>query len=175
MGEKARDFLGAAAGAGVVVVGDVANHAERMLVQREEPGFLHRHGAAGDRMGVDDAGDLRAGLMDRARDRKAAAIDRVLGGLDIVTVGVELDQRGGGDLLVQETIGVDQEMLVRPRDARGDPGVDQVRPAKPVDEPIARRQFDPGLPFGLGHALLWHWGHRHWPFSVKRGGMRVSR
>jgi hypothetical protein len=75
-------------------------------------------------VGVDDAGDLGAGAMDRARDRKSAAIDRGVRWLDVVAVAVDLDQRRCGDLVIEQVNAVDQEMLgcsgYSRRDARVD-------------------------------------------------------
>src|SRR5438270_6609963 len=41
--------------------------------------------------------------------------------------------------------------VLRPRDARRDAGIDQVRPAEQVDKPIAGGEIDPGLQLGLSH------------------------
>jgi len=46
---------------------------------------------------------------------------------------------------------VDQEMVLRARDARRDAGIDQVRPAEQVDEPIAGGEIDADLRLGLSH------------------------
>ena len=62
---------------------------------------------------------------------------------------IDLDERGGGDLAKEEAIGVDQEVMVRPRNAGRDVGVDHVVPAVQGDKPIERRQFDPRLPLRL--------------------------
>jgi hypothetical protein len=52
---------------------------------------------------------------------------------------------------VQHAETVDQEMVLRARDARRDAGIDQVRPAEQVDEPIAGGEIDAGLRLGLSH------------------------
>ena len=93
IGEQARAFLGVSPGAFVVVIGNVADHLQRMLVERQQPVLLHRHGAAGDRVGVDHADQLRAGHVHRARYREAAAVDLAIRGIDLVARGIDLDQR----------------------------------------------------------------------------------
>src|SRR4051812_24595826 len=94
--------------------------------------------------------------MDRAGQRETAAVDRLVRRLDIVAVAVDLDQRGGGDLVVEHAEPVDQEMLLPAGYARGDAGVDQVGPAEQIDQPIARREIDPGAPFGLAEPRSRH-------------------
>src|SRR5438128_310163 len=47
IGEEARAFLGASRRPLVVVIGDLADHLQCMLVERQQPVFLHRYGAAG--------------------------------------------------------------------------------------------------------------------------------
>jgi len=75
IGEEACSFFGVSAGALVVVVGDVADHLQGMLVERQQPISLHRYGAAGNRVGVEHASDFWPRHMDRARYREPAAVD----------------------------------------------------------------------------------------------------
>ena len=60
IGEEARAFLRASPRALVVMIGDIADHLQRMLVERQQSVSLHRHGAAGDRVGVEHADQLPA-------------------------------------------------------------------------------------------------------------------
>ena len=46
-------------------------------------------------------------------------------------------------------------MVLRARDARRDTGIDQVRPAEQVDEPIAGGEIDAGLRLGLESCGFW--------------------
>src|SRR3954453_24224376 len=89
--------------------------------------------------------------MDRARDCKSAAIDRGVRRLDVVAVAVDLDQRRCGDLVVEQVNAVDQEMHGHSRYSRRDARVDQIRPAKQVDQPVAGREIDSPPPFDLAY------------------------
>ena len=53
IGEQARTLLGVSPRALIVVIGNVADHLQRMLIERQQSILLHRHGAAGDSMRVD--------------------------------------------------------------------------------------------------------------------------
>ena len=75
IGEEACSFLGVSARALVVVIGDVADHLQGVLVERQQPIPLHRYGAAGNRVGVEHTSDLGPRHMDRARYREPAAVD----------------------------------------------------------------------------------------------------
>ena len=75
IGEEACSFFGVAARALVVVKGDVADHLQGVLVERQQPIPLHRYGAAGNRVGVEHTSDLGPRHMDRARYREPAAVD----------------------------------------------------------------------------------------------------
>ena len=67
-------MLGVSARTLVVVIGDVADHLEGMLIGRQHPVPLHRHGAPGNRMGVEHASNFRPRRMHRARHREPAAV-----------------------------------------------------------------------------------------------------
>jgi hypothetical protein len=85
-------------------------------------------------------------------------------GLDLVALDIDLDQRRRGNLVEQQTVGVDQKMVMPPRHARGDPGVDQVRPSEQIDEAVAGSKIDPRLPFRLGRVRKGHFCYRHASF-----------
>src|SRR3954447_10948305 len=99
--------------------------------------------------------------MDRAWDRKSAAIDRGVRRLDVVTVAVDLDQRRRGDLVVEQVNAVDQEMFRRSGYSRRNARVDQVRPAKQVDQPVAGREIDSRPPLDLAHPSPRYCSPRH--------------
>jgi hypothetical protein len=147
IGEEAGAFIGVSPCALIVVVGDIADDLQRMLVERQQPVLLHRHGAACDRVGVEDARHFQPGPMHGAGYRKAGAIDLAFRGLDLVALGIDLDQRRRGELIEQETVGVDQETVVLARHPCGNAGVDQIRPSKQVDETVAGCEVAPCLPF----------------------------
>jgi hypothetical protein len=92
IGEQARALVGVSPRAFVVVIGDIADHLQRMLVERQQPVLLHRHGAAGDRVRVQHASQLRPSHMYRTGDREATAVDLAVRGLDLVAPGIDLDQ-----------------------------------------------------------------------------------
>jgi hypothetical protein len=107
-------------------------------------------------VGVKHASHFRPGHVHGAGYRKAAAVDLAIRGLDLVALDIDLDQRRRGNLVEQQTVGVDQKMIVPPRHARGDPGVDQVRPSEQIDEAVAGSKIDPRLPFRLGPVRKGH-------------------
>ena len=80
-----------------------------------------------------------------------------------VASGVDLQQRGSGDLVVEHAEAVEQKMVVPAGHSRRDAGVDQVRPAKQIDKAIAGGKVDPRLPFRIGHPRSGHLcnGHAH--------------
>jgi len=77
----------------VIVIGDVADHLQRMLVERQQPVLLHRHGAAGDRVRMEHTTQFWPGYMHCAGYREAGAVDLPFRGLDLVALGIDLDQR----------------------------------------------------------------------------------
>jgi hypothetical protein len=64
-------------------------------------------------------------------------------------------------IIVDHAEAVDQEMVVRSRHARGDAGVDQIRPAKQIDKAIAGGKIDPRLPFRISHPRRAHLCNGH--------------
>ena len=73
--KEACSFLGLSARAFVVVIGDVTDYLQGVLVERQQPVFLHRYGAAGNRVGVEHTSDFGLRQMDCARHREPAAVD----------------------------------------------------------------------------------------------------
>src|SRR5438445_5192055 len=59
IGEETRAFLGAPPRLLVVMIGDIADHLQRMLVERQQPILLRRHSAAGNRVGVKHTSHFR--------------------------------------------------------------------------------------------------------------------
>jgi hypothetical protein len=64
----------------------------------------------------------------------------------------DFDQRRRSNLVEQETIGVDQELIVLPRYTGGYASAYQVRPPEQVDQAVARGKIKPGPPLRLAHA-----------------------
>ena len=65
-----------------------------------------RYGAAGNRVSVEHAGDFRPRPMERARYREPAAVDFGFRGLELVAIGIDLDQRRRSNLVEQKTVGL---------------------------------------------------------------------
>ena len=84
------------------------------------------------------------------------AVDLGVAGLDLVTLGIDFDQRRRSNLVEQEAIGVDQEVVALPRHARRDASVNQIRPSEQVDEAVARGKVNAGPPFRFAHAGIGH-------------------
>ena len=132
----------------VIVIADVAMKADRGLRHRQEPAGHggDRHARAG--VGVQDALDLGAGLVDRAVDHVAGCVDPVIGVRlpDDVAFEVDLDEARRRDLLVEKAVEIDQQMVVAAGDARGDVVVDQIGHPVGVDQAVAGREIETGLP-----------------------------
>jgi hypothetical protein len=65
-------------------------------------------------MGVRDAVDIVAGHVDGAVNDETCGIDAIVRGVEEhFAVEVDLDQAGCVDLLVEHSIGVDQEVVMR--------------------------------------------------------------
>jgi len=74
--------------------------------------------------------------MDRAVNDETGLVDRVVAVLDEVAVEIDLDQARGGDLAEMQPVGVDEEVIIRPRHARRDMGEDEIVHAEMRDQPV---------------------------------------
>ena len=90
-------------------------------------------------------------------DGEAGGVELAVLGVD-VAVDVHLHQAGGGDLLEQVAVIVDQEALGLARDAHRHVGVDRVGPAEEIGDAVEGGEVAARLPLGLGHveAVLLH-------------------
>ena len=79
--------------------------------------------------------------VDRAVNGETGGIDRVRRRFHRAALKVDLDQIGRGDFVEHQAIRVDQEVMLRPRQAHRDVGEDQVGHAKVRDQAIAGGQF----------------------------------
>jgi len=104
-------------------------------------------------VGVQDGVQILARHVDRAVNDKAGAVHLIGRLVEDVAVDIDLDQVRGGDLLVEEPIGIDQELILRARHAQRDVVVDQMRPAIVRDQPIGGGEIDPRLPFLVADPL----------------------
>ena len=82
-------------------------------------------------------------LVDGAVDDEAGRVEAVLAGFDEVAFEVDLHQVGGGDLVVAQTVGVDQKMVIRSRHPQGDVAIDQLAPAQVMEDPVGGGELDP--------------------------------
>ena len=81
--------------------------------------------------------------MNSGMNHKACLIHRVSRRFNDFPVNVNLDQIGGGHFIVVQSIGVDKKMRLGPRDMGSQMAVDQLTPAKIIDQPIGSRKIDP--------------------------------
>ena len=82
---------------------------------------------------------------------EASGVDAVGAFGELVAVEINLHQTRCGDFVEHQAIGVDQKMMLRPRDPRRNVSVDQIVPAVMRDQAIACGEIDPLVPFSLGH------------------------
>jgi hypothetical protein len=106
-------------------------------------------------VGVDDAVDVRLGLVEGAVDDEARLVDAVVQLAEVrlgqdVAVVVDLDQARGGDFLVQHAVGVDEEGALLARHPRRDVVGDHVRHFVERHQPVAGGKVDAGDPFRFG-------------------------
>ena len=153
LGDEPRLLLGAEGEALVIVVGDVAPEAHRMLRQRQQAGLQRGHRDAGVGVQVDHAVGIGPGAMHRAVDGEAARVGGAAAAVDHPAVEVDHQQAGGGDLVEAEAEGVDQEGVGAAGQAQRQVGVDQVAPAVAGGEPVSGGEVDTGPPFGFVEAL----------------------
>ena len=73
--------------------------------------------------------------------------------IEDVPVHVNLDQVRSCDLVIPETVLVDEEPALLTRDARRDVVVDERRHAEMVGKAIGCSQVDPSLPLGIRIAV----------------------
>src|ERR1019366_10496439 len=100
-----------------------------------------------------DAGGVLPGRVDRAVDDEAGRVRLVSAAVaDDVPVQVDLDEAGRGDLVEPQAEGVDQEVVLRPGNPRGDVGVHEVVPAEQRAQLVGGGEVAPHR--DLGRAAL---------------------
>ena len=113
--------------------------------------FLQRgdgHAVGGVR--VHNAIHVVAGGVDGRVDDVAREVDAGFAGVDHLAAKVDLHEIGGRNLIVTEAELVDEELIVRSGDARGDVVVDERRHAEVVGQAVGGGQVDARPPFSLG-------------------------
>src|SRR5258707_12402885 len=98
-------------------------------------------------MSMDDAVDVRASGMNGAVNREARLIYMRTLGRDHFAVDVDAHQRRRGDLFEHGSEAIDQEMIMRSRNARGNVRIDDVVHALESDQAIACGEVTGCLPF----------------------------
>jgi len=135
----------------IVVIGEVAGDELRSLVQRLQAFEATRDRNAVGGVEMQHAAGILADLMDRGVNGETRRIDAVLAFGQQITVEVDLDQAGRGDLIEHQSVRIDQEVMFRSRHAGGDVGVDEVVPAIERHQAIGGGEIDALRPFRLGH------------------------
>ena len=119
-----------------VVIAEAAQHGHGVLRDRQQALGLGRHRNAVQGVGVQHEPGVVTGSVDGAVDDEARRVHGKRRLLQLVALLVDLDQAGGGDLVEEHAVGVDQEMILRSRHARRDVRVHEVFPAEVRDEPF---------------------------------------
>ena len=133
-----------------VVVRDATVEHHRVLIGVGEPVLQRRHRHARLGVGVHDAHRVLSGEVDGAVDGVAGAVNLVWGVVENVPVDIDLHEVGRRDLVPPKAKGIQQEMVIGPRNPRRDVVVDQrCRPAVQVSQPIGGSEVDSCPPFVL--------------------------
>src|ERR1700679_339827 len=100
-----------------------------------------------------DAAGVLTHLVYGRMDGETGGIYRIRRGADLLAFEIDLDQAGGGDLLEHQPVGVDEEVMLRAWDARGNVGEDEIVPAVERDQSIAGREIDADGGFDIGNRI----------------------
>jgi hypothetical protein len=92
--------------------------------------------------------------VDGAVDDEARGVDRKGRVVQLLTLLVDLDQAGGRDFVEEHAVRIDQELVWRARDPRGDMGEHEVLPAEARHQAIAGGEIHPDRPFLGRHCVL---------------------
>ncbi len=134
----------------VVVIGEIRQHQLRGLVERQQPLLRGGDRGAVGRVQMHDAAGVLADLVHRRMDGEAGGIDGVGGLPDLLALEIDFDQARRRDLLEHQAVGVDEEVMLRAGDARGDVGEDEIVPAVKRHEAVAGGEMDPDVGFRGG-------------------------
>ena len=101
-------------------------------------------------MGVGDAVNVMARGVNGAVDHKAGLVDRILRGVEQdLAIDVDADEAGGGDLVVQHAVGVEQELVGGAGDACRNVVRGQLGHVEHFRQPVGGCQVDADVPFLL--------------------------
>ena len=115
-------------------------HLEQAVLQR-------RGGHAGAGVGVHDALVDGVRHVDGGVDHESGAVYRVVRLTHHVSVDVDPHEARGGNLLVAESVGIDEERRRFARNAYCQVPVDELGPPEVLDEPVRGGELDPELAF----------------------------
>jgi hypothetical protein len=89
---------------------------------------------------------------------------------------IDLDETTGRHLLKKQAVGIDEKVLIRPRNSRGNMREHEIIPAVHRDQPVARREIDPNLPFLVRNLLPDRliFAHHRAPVSSRSPRLRGS-
>ena len=106
-------------------------------------------------MGVHDALVDRVRHVDGGVDHEAGAVHRMVRFAHHVPVDVDPHEARGGDLLVVESVRIDEERRGLARDAHRQVPVDELGPSEVFDDPVRGGELNPELAFD---GLRSRWG-----------------
>jgi hypothetical protein len=130
----------------VVVVSQVLQNENGLLREGQNAILLRRHGDAVQGVGVQYALDIVTRAVNGAVNGEARRIDRPGAVAHFVSLHVDFDQAGSGDLIEHHAVGIDEKVEFGSRHAGGDVGEDQVIPMEMRDQPIGGSQVDANCP-----------------------------
>ena len=162
----------------ILMVGHLVMHQHGCLGDRHQPGGLGGNGLTGLGVDVHDGMGILARHVQGAVDGEASGVGHVGRLDDRMALDIDLDERGGGDLLEHQVVGVDEEVMLRPRHPRREVGEDDVIPAIQRHQPIGGGEIGADRPFLGGNAVLDTLGlelGRHAVISAKIDGRLCGR
>ena len=138
----------------IAVIGQRTQNKGALLADGQQALLLRCHGHACTRVGVDHALHIGPGFMHGAVNDEACGVHGKRRLHELVAGHVHLDQRRGGDLVKHQPVGVDEKVVICPRQACADVGEDQIAPAVEGHQPVAGRKIGAQLPlFGADQML----------------------
>ena len=138
----------------VVVVGDPVVEDQGHLVDRQQAAAERRYRGARLGVGVDRARRVGSGDVYRTVDGKPGGDRWVLGVAQDVAFEVHLHEAGGGDLLEEQSVGVDEDVVFGIRNPHRGVGGGEIRHPELGEEAKAGGEFDPGLPLRGGEVRM---------------------
>ena len=127
------------------VVADVVPEKHRLLGQRKQPALHARNDHACAGVAVQHPIYIRPREQHATVNRMTVLVHRVIA-THHLTVEIDCDQIGCGDLFEQQPVGVDEITVIVSRVPGRDVSVDEVRPSELNERPITGRQIAADVP-----------------------------